>query len=1039
MMRQFVHLGPAFEFDGAISHDVLINGKLVADLVLTLRDEGDKRHAVVEWFGKRGPLTHTMATGPNAFGPKFVRQVLRAIRDTHKVTGSITGKRISGFREKRRGEAVNEYGEPLPLPPVVDAPFDKKATKLARLRLRPAETRTSIAGDLIHSHTIEDDSGIVHGTLEVVPRNDGRHLHIHDFAHKSAGPSRRDGWNALGVSGVRDVMSHLAEHYPDAEFVSGFRASGTAARGGNVAEDRHVVDMTRFRDKAKQRAVKLSRVGRWLRGLIDSFRDELHESLGRDGPTPGEAKAHQAKVEARVKAGELKREQAEAEAARVYEAQKTRYKARVAAAVTAHADKHHEAFAKAFGITDRAAAHAKLTKLLTRAVAKSFVDEERTTFVIRKKGLPVAGGPLGDRTGRLTITRKLARPSALLKTAPSDLWALLERIHTHHETKLTPDVALNGALADMIDELNGTGHEDPRSTVVRGAGRLDAFGGVYHPALSGAIYHYPAGAISGYNVRANWVRAYRSGGSEMSLGFTTKNRSALSRGGHVRVPTVQWNVKTPAKVHADKKSRDLVFFKPFLTPEGEVDVHGLHEFIDRLPKHARPSWRKAAEENGHPDPREKPVKLMGGFAGGTNTDVPNLVKKPVVKLARPSHSQYDALVKSQTDAPHSVTDAQRGAFADFLEENGLPGAHVARAHLPEHRVDGLLAPLGDEYIRQQGGPVVLDPEVNIHEKVRDYLRNDSLSLPGTYPVYRGRTTALDDRRGHADLAKENGYAPTASLHVSSGSKRGVVVRVRHYSDAGHAVVFDAHAPTPAEFERLLSDLPPQAQEHLREALWAHTVENGAPWLPVRKPRKKLARQRFAGEGSSVAVAGSANHEARLKVAKQILADSGLTPAEVRAAVLHASGSTRPALAAVIAKSAHPDHVKYTAAWLGLATQQPGVAVATVDPAGRDTLHVLHVGEGYEGMTRALKRAGVEKFTVESGKGGGHRIWVLNPNGKYPVKQLAQVNNARHSSVRVSVTRLGSGSSADAAGGTASDAKTRAAYREAIDAFERAGA
>lgn len=222
----------------------------------------------------------------------------------------------------------------------------------------------------------------------------------------------------------------------------------------------------------------------------------------------------------------------------------------------------------------------------------------------------------------------------------------------------------------------------------------------------------------------------------------------------------------------------------------------------------------------------------------------------------------------------------------------------------------------------------------------------------------------------------------------------------------------------------------------------------APHLPSKheddgKPLK-LARMPYRqdDEGSAMASAGSKNHEARLSVVRQILKDSGLTPATVRAAIAHDGSASRPSFSTVVPNGGHPDHLRYTAAWLGLMTGEKRMAVVQPDDDGEDFLHVISAPGAPDHVAQALKAAGVPRFTSER-TATGSRTFVLNPLGKYPVEKLIRgIPNAKHSTSRVRVYRVGAGSSSDANGGQSSSpaangAAARASYRTVIDDFERA--
>lgn len=843
MFRQHVHLGPAFEHEGVTSHEVKINGKTVADLALSFRDEGGKKHAVVEWLGKRGTMKDAMATGPNAFGPKFARSVLRAIRDEHKITGSITGKRISGWREKRRGEAVNEYGEPLPLPPVVDAPFEKRAAKLARSDAPQFHLSDPIEADFLgevaHIRHVHDHTGAKVASLKLVHRGDT--LHVAWFGRPAAAPGVDA--NALGPAHVREIGRVVKAAYPETKRVTGERISGFRSRAG--LSDVHT-------------SVKLARKNP---NIAKNRPRALHDLLLRLIDHRGERDAGL-----------------------------------------------HGAAADAF---EEAAPH-------------------------------------------------LVRPDA-----PHPIAHMLR-----HGAKV-------GAFSDFAH--NGWGYNLANFSQYLG----DGPGEPYEPVLAGA--GSPARA---FRAATKWPGWHPTGLTPVPLYRRVPERDGRSFRDQL-VPGAFYSADVPRKSKPNPGATALS--GPPATHERLslalpfTSANELHDFIDTLPPAVQPHWRAWAAHPQHQwhDTRgsETPVKLsrVGRWLGGLISSFRDELHESLGRhgMTPSEAAAHRARIVSKVRAEEAAKDAKLRA-----KDAKLRAKHEAGAKwLAE--TNARVKAFADKHHERFARTFNIADKAEAHKKLSGLLNH-----------------AIDT--GLRGRGKLTGRTQPSGLDAG-GEKAEFRVNIRQAPIKNFAGGTDTYVPN-----------------------------------LVKKPVVKLARQRFAGEGASVAMAGSANHEARLKVANQILRESGLTSAEVRAAILYAGGATRPALTALVKRNAHPDHVRYTAAWLGLATQQPAVAVATVDPNGRDTLHVISGAGDPAGLASALKRAGVEKFTVEQ-KPTGHRIFVINPDGKYPVAQIAKANNARHSAARVSVTRLGSGASAAAAGGTAADAKSRAAYREAIDAFERAGA
>lgn len=131
----------------------------------------------------------------------------------------------------------------------------------ARITLSPPEPRVNHTGTTVNHHRLVDESGAEVGHVQIVPRNDGRHLHV-----QWIGAGTQDTGNVLGAEAVRSAVRSLREHYPDAEFVSGLRTSGFRNRdkeAGDVNEvvpgqERTVVALPR-RGLTRTEATKMTR------------------------------------------------------------------------------------------------------------------------------------------------------------------------------------------------------------------------------------------------------------------------------------------------------------------------------------------------------------------------------------------------------------------------------------------------------------------------------------------------------------------------------------------------------------------------------------------------------------------------------------------------------------------------------------------------------------------------------------------------------------------------------------------------------------
>lgn len=166
------------------------------------------------------------------------------------------------------------------------------------------------------------------------------------------------------------------------------------------------------------------------------------------------------------------------------------------------------------------------------------------------------------------------------------------------------------------------------------------------------------------------------------------------------------------------------------------------------------------------------------------------------RLARPEDAaSHDALTHAINQNPHESTP--RLAFADFLQENGVPGAAIMRDHVvqtergfshsPHRRIRELLGGAG----HTQFGDVV-----SVHAS------GDAYTGPFTTGAFEEHTRATG--------------APL--MQVFAGPPRtGVVVGMRYGSPTGEVSAI-GHARTADELHALLQDVPPEARTRLLQSL-----------------------------------------------------------------------------------------------------------------------------------------------------------------------------------------------------------------------------
>lgn len=231
-----------------------------------------------------------------------------------------------------------------------------------------------------------------------------------------------------------------------------------------------------------------------------------------------------------------------------------------------------------------------------------------------------------------------------------------------------------------------------------------------------------------------------------------------------------------------------------------------------------------------------------------------------------------------------------------------------------------------------------------------------------------------------------------------------------------------------EFREWFAKLPAEVRGKLKKS--AKVLDRT---LGPGERKLKLARDREPGPGAGIRDSLSANHDARLKIAKEVLREAGLDPARVRAAIHYQGKSAAAAVVQAINRRVDPARIKYAAAWYGLLSNSPAVTVFHPVPTGEDTLHVIDSPHPADHMGRYLSAAGVPRFTVES-HAAGSRAYVFDPGSTMNLSNAVGGLDARSTRIRGSGYRLGNrpGAGPD----SRADAAARATYRDAITDYER---
>lgn len=392
-------------------------------------------------------------------------------------------------------------------------------------------------------------------------------------------------------------------------------------------------------------------------------------------------------------------------------------------------------------------------------------------------------------------------------------------------------------------------------------------------------------------------------------------------------------------------------------------------------------------------------RLTGGRVSGRR-----IGKQVDAKLARLEEDRHDGLVTTLHATPEDQT--ARGAFADLLEENGVPGAHVVRHHAALNAQDATWSH---------------NPSTRIHSLIGIAV--------GTGPLVMLSPEAESPRLGeikdfHGAFLAGHDFPAAQVFHPRGmgANKGGLVVAVRHTARDRTAVGHVAHVHTPEELLAVTADFPPAARRQLLQPL----IDRGVLRRALRgKGSRSLKLARINGPSSAVAQGGSTNHETRLGVARAVLKEAGL-PALVRAVMTRDSNQGVRAAVSAVLKDANPKLARYAAAWMGLLTGERKMTVFHPGD-GQDILHVIDSPHPPEHVGDYLSKAGVPQFSMEKA-GRGTRAYVVSPMDLIDVKTAANGLGGSHQSLRGTAHRLGSSED--------SDASARAAFRQVIDDTQR---
>lgn len=599
---------------------------------------------------------------------------------------------------------------------------------------------------------------------------------------------------------------------------------------------------------------------------------------------------------------------------------------------------------------------------------------------------------------------KLARRTTATKKHP-EYWAFLNQLADN------ADPTTAKVFADWLSDRG-----DPREHVAR------AVVGRFWFDESGKPYPHPERSAGSSDRSVEIVPGDHPGRSLMAFSDTANTgvslRRVLDQDGQNPLPVLRWTFHIPRTVSNTKTTKGGMMTAP-------VTVEQLHQFIDAMPHGATKAlWKDAARQHGW----ERPVKLARG-------DFP---------LGTEGNALFHAVAK-QSDP------ASRAALADWMQENGVPGAHIVGASAkgrPNANEQHLRRYFGGAYWSGQHGPASVHASVRsarapagfAHAPVmlsvhHSYDAADPRLLLGTYPVWHhaavwsrehleqlladfpqhireeaqrvlGPRLPQSDRRSTVKLARL-GPAVTGRTHTGEtrytheftddeGKPLGTLSLVPR-EKALHVDWVGLHGAAAGEqagvagAKHIRSLLPQIAAAYPQHEILMGRRAGGAHRGELRGV--ELAPHRLARTG----MIDSTNHRKRVELAKKVLSEAGFGRAVVKAALAHYGREQQPGVLAAIERATNPQHAVYTAAWIGMLTQQPRVSVFHPGD-GQDALHVITSPHPTEHVSEYLRRAGVPRFSSER-TATGTRAFVLDPDGQLNPAAWSAGLDGQHTTLR----------------------------------------
>ena len=410
----------------------------------------------------------------------------------------------------------------------------------------------------------------------------------------------------------------------------------------------------------------------------------------------------------------------------------------------------------------------------------------------------------------------------------------------------------------------------------------------------------------------------------------------------------------------------------------------LRALKDRAIEHGRPGNPESLTLHG-PEGSERRVRLARKPKANdprAHADFARLLHeavRPRYAETGPGHT-YPALLPPDQAAHAALSDMIREITGNASD----PRATVVQRHGETGRSAGYYA-----NVRVLGTNIAAFP-VGMRiggAYATGHVRDNGLMLQGyqdhryidgpTFPVVRW----------HVPVAPPNAVGSTARVR-------------RSYYHSFYAPM------TPDELHDLIDQLPQPHQDNWRN--FAHSLG----WR--RTGVQALARNedKQPGAGAATRQEQSANHVARVDLARQVLSEAGLTRASVQSVLSHTDQrGVRPAVAAVIHSNASPALASYAAAWLGLLLGERRMTVFHPGD-GQDVLHIIDSPHPAAQAGEYLRSAGVPAFSIQS-RPAGSRVYVVNPHDAVDVETAARGLQGSAKRLTGTANRIGAADQADA--------------------------